>query len=53
MIIAAVKPQASVTSDAILYATFPEAATRGVLWKNVFLEISENLQENNCPRVSF
>ena len=30
-----------------------EAATRGVLWKKVFLEISRNLQENTCARVSF
>ena len=30
-----------------------EAATRGVLWKNVFLEISQNLQESTCARVSF
>ena len=26
---------------------FEEAATRGVLWKSVFLEISQNSQENN------
>ena len=30
-----------------------EAATRGVQWKKVFLEISENSQENTCARVSF
>ena len=30
-----------------------EAATRGVLWKKVFLEISKNSQENTCARVSF
>ena len=30
-----------------------EAATRGVLCKKVFLEISQNLQENTCGRVSF
>ena len=30
-----------------------EAATIGVLWKNVFLEISQNSQENTCARVSF
>ena len=30
-----------------------EAATRGVLWKKVFLEISKNIQENTCVRVSF
>ena len=31
----------------------PEAATRGVLQKKVFLEISQNSQENTCVRVSF
>ena len=30
-----------------------EAATRNVLWKKVFLEISQNAQENTCARVSF
>ena len=30
-----------------------EAATRGALSKNVFLEISQNSQENSCARVSF
>ena len=30
-----------------------EAATRGVLCKKVFLEISENLQENTCTTASF
>ena len=30
-----------------------EAATRGVLRKKVFLEISQNSQENTCARVSF
>ena len=30
-----------------------EAATRGVLWKKVFLEISQNSQENTCAKVSF
>ena len=30
----------------------PEAATRGVLCKKVLLEISQNLQENICARVS-
>ena len=29
-----------------------EAATRGVLCKKVFLEISHNSQENNCARDS-
>ena len=32
---------------------FQEAATAGVLWKKVFLEISQNSQENTCGRVSF
>ena len=27
---------------------FPEAATGGVLWKKMFLEISQNSQENTC-----
>ena len=31
----------------------PEAATRGVLCKTLFLEISQNSQENTCARVSF
>ena len=30
-----------------------EAATGGVLWEKVLLEISQNSQENTCPRVSF
>ena len=30
-----------------------EAATRDVLWKNLFLEISQTSQENTCARVSF
>ena len=30
-----------------------EAATRGVLCEKVFLEISQNSQENTCARVSF
>ena len=29
----------------------PEAATRGPLRKKVFLEISQNSQENTCARV--
>ena len=29
-----------------------EAATRGVLWKKVFLEISQSSQENTCARAS-
>ena len=30
-----------------------EAATRGALCKKVFLETSQNSQENTCVRVSF
>ena len=30
-----------------------EAATRGALWKKLFLEISQNSQENTCARASF
>ena len=30
-----------------------KAATRGVLYKKVFLEISQNSQENTCARVPF
>ena len=33
--------------------TFSEAATRGVLWKKLFLQISQNSQKNICARVSF
>ena len=32
---------------------YSEAATGGVLWKKVFLEISQNLLENACARDSF
>ena len=35
------------------YLENTEAATRGVLWKKVFLKISQNSQENSCVRVSF
>ena len=40
----------SVTNSIVLR---PEAATRGVLCKKVFLEILQNSQENTCARVSF
>ena len=33
--------------------SFSEAATRGVLWKKVFLKISQNLQENTCGLWNF
>ena len=32
---------------------FLEAVTGGVLLEKVFLEISQNSQENTCARVSF
>ena len=32
---------------------YTEAATGGVPWKKVFLQISQNSQENTCARVSF
>ena len=32
---------------------FKEAATEGVLWKKVFLEISQSSQENTCGRALF
>ena len=35
------------------WKTCSEAATRGVLCKKVFLEISQNSQENTCTIVSF
>ena len=35
------------------YLENTEAATRGVLWKKVFLKISQNSQENSFVRVSF
>ena len=34
------------------YVEIPEAATRGVLCKKMFLEISQNSQENICARAS-
>ena len=30
-----------------------EEATRGVLWKTLFIKISQNPHENNCTRVFF
>ena len=30
-----------------------EAVTKGVLYKKVLLQISQNSQENTCARVSF
>ena len=37
----------------IMWKHWTEAAIRGVLCKKVFLEISQNSQENTCARVSF
>ena len=39
--------------EAVFFLETSEAATRGVLCKKVFLEISQNSQENTCARVSF
>ena len=38
---------------ALMGKLLPEAGTRGVLCKKVFLEILQNPQENTCVRVSF
>ena len=42
-------------SQLLIYAVhlelIAEAATRGVLWKKVFLEIFQNPQENTTARV--
>ena len=44
-------------SQLLIYAVhlelITEAGTRGVLWKKVFLEISQNFQEKTCTRVIF
>ena len=37
----------------LLFSLLTEAATGGVLWKMLFLEISQNSQENTCARDSF
>ena len=42
-----------VHSNNLVYKNNPEAATGGVLCKKLFLEISQNSQENTCARVSF
>ena len=34
------------------YRELAEAATRGILWRKVFLKISQNSQENTCTRDS-
>ena len=40
-------------STQVMKILIAEAASRGVLFKEVFLEISQNSQENTCARVSF
>ena len=40
-------------STQVMKILIAEAASRGVLLKEVFLEISQNSQENTCARVSF
>ena len=42
-----------VHSNNLVSKNNPEAATRSVLCKKLFLEISQNSQENTCTRVSF
>ena len=42
-----------ISNNLIRFWEVTEAATRAVLWKKVFLEISKNSQENTCARVSF
>ena len=37
----------------IIFLKKTEVATVGVLWKNMFLKVSENLQKNTCVVVSF
>ena len=36
-----------------LTLVLPETATRGVLFKNLFLEMSQSSQKNTCAEVSF
>ena len=43
----------SFISNFMIKNNISEAATRGVLCKKTFLEISQNSQENTCARVSF
>ena len=37
----------------VVFKQYPEAATGGVLQKNVLLKILQISQENTCVRVSF
>ena len=51
-----VKMNVNVTVEqqlSILMIYCSEATTGGVLWKKVFLKISQNSQENTCVEVSF
>ena len=41
------------SSRYLIFHQFSEAATGGVLLKKVFLEFSQNSQENTCARVFF
>ena len=43
----------SLTTAAKQSGLATEAATAGVLYKKVFLKISQNSQENTCSRASF
>ena len=36
-----------------VFLLIAEAATRGILYKNVFLKVLQNSQENICARISF
>ena len=45
---------ASINDDSLFKAlVLLKAATRGILWNKVFLEISQNSQENTCAKVPF
>ena len=35
-----------------MYSFLSEATTRGILYNKVFLDISQNSQENTCARAS-
>ena len=42
----------AITSDVLEFRRVTEATTGGVLSEKMFLEISQNSQENTCARVS-
>ena len=45
---------ASINDDSLFKAlVLLKAATRGILWNKVFLEISQNSQENTSAKVPF